>query len=71
MANYSGIYLNYEGSTANCNSVQQPREIVYDNTLSSLRYKTQASGIVSLISGSGTANYVAKFSASGCWPIAR
>lgn len=46
MANYSGIYLGFEGTTAECNTTQQPRETVYDNNSGLLRYMTAASGYV-------------------------
>jgi len=38
MANYSGIYLHYEGTDAQCSGLQQIREITYSNDLRALRY---------------------------------
>lgn len=46
MASYSGIYLGYEGTTAQCNLKQRPRETVYDTDSGLMRYMTSNSGIV-------------------------
>lgn len=45
MARYSGIYLHYEGTTAQCNAVQEVRETVFDTTSGLMRYKDLSSGI--------------------------
>ena len=45
MAQYSGIYLNLEGTTAEINSLQQPRETAWDTTSGMFRYMDAASGI--------------------------
>lgn len=45
MAEYSGIYLHYEGTDAQCSGIQQPRELTYPNDLDMLRYLTAASGV--------------------------
>lgn len=65
MSTFSGIYLNYEGTTSQCNSQQQPRELVYDTTSGLMRYKTEGGDYLYLDSYdpdfTGTENYLAKF----------
>lgn len=42
MARYSGIYLFYEGTTSQCDTVQQRREAVFDTSSGLMRYMDSA-----------------------------
>ena len=59
MARYSGIYLHFEGATAECNSMQVARELVFDTDSGLFRYMDALSG-VHYIDASG-------FDFSGYW----
>lgn len=42
MARYSGIYLHFEGTTSECDTVQQNRESVFDTASGMMRYQDSA-----------------------------
>lgn len=47
MANYySGIFLHFEGTTSECDTLQRRREIMYDTASGLLRYKTCSDEII-------------------------
>lgn len=60
MATFSGIYLHYEGTTAQCDARQQNRETVYDTDSGLFRYKTSGGSIVYIDGnfGTGTSGYL-------------
>lgn len=53
MADYSGIYKHYQGTTSQCNYLQQIREIVWDSTSGLLRFKDCDSNIHYIANASG------------------
>ena len=58
MASYDGYYLHYEGSTANCNSLQQERELVFDLTLHTQRFKRVGGTIDTFLPVTATSTYL-------------
>jgi hypothetical protein len=75
MANYSGIYQHYAGTTAQCNAVQQLREIVFIQDSGSLRFKDCSGnyyylgakgdkGDIGTVSTTGSSGYLSVFSSS-------
>ena len=63
---YSGIYQGYEGTTADCNTVQRVRETVYDTDSGLLRYKTAGGDLIYFDTQlDGTSGYIPMFNDIG------